>query len=84
VPDAGDPAAAVGADVQRGELADGVLVAYLQRGVLAGVLEVLGDGPDGGELEDAVFLPMVVRPSRTACGPTLEPAPILTLGPMTA
>ena len=53
--------------------------------VLAGVLEVLGHGAHRGELEDAVALAdggVALRSPRA--GPPRVPAPIFTLGPMTA
>jgi hypothetical protein len=70
--------------VEGDEFADGVAVADLGGGRLAGVLLVLRRRADGGELENLVVAPMVVWPSMTTCGPMRVPAPMRTSGPMTA
>ncbi|EAU64901.1 hypothetical protein STIAU_5450 [Stigmatella aurantiaca DW4/3-1] len=54
VADAGDAAATGRADVQRGELANLVLVTEDEFGVLALVLQILGGTAQGGELEHPV------------------------------
>jgi hypothetical protein len=76
VADAGLPATALGAAVDRGEFAEDVVGADQQAGALALVLLVLRVLAKDGVGEDAGV--------RTACAPTTTPAPRRTSGPITA